>query len=107
MFIDCRVLAETAAVACVAASESGMRGTELANRYGSYLARLPSDDEVPPLACGERGTAYVGMWLAARVAATINNWCRGVPPASLTVWQVGANVRMGGGGAREQASTTE
>lgn len=84
LFLDCRVLSETAALVSVCHPAG----------YSRYLRNLSSDEEVPPVPCGQTGTAYVGLWLASRVAATINNWCRGVEPARLLVWQVGANVQI-------------
>jgi molybdopterin/thiamine biosynthesis adenylyltransferase len=81
--IDTRVLGE---IACI--------HTVLAGDYEDYLATLPTDGEVREAPCGARGTAFAGMWLAARVAAIVNNLGRGMPPPPKLVFHVGLNMEV-------------
>lgn len=80
LYLDGRIMGELAALAVVS-SPSG---------YDDYLDSLPTDDEVPDVPCGQQGTAYTGMLVASRIAATINQWHRGVTPPSMWVYHVGA-----------------
>jgi molybdopterin/thiamine biosynthesis adenylyltransferase len=78
LFFDGRIRGELAVLAVVTDQ-----------RYSEYLEGLPSDDDVEDVPCGMEGSAYVGMHLAARIAATINAWCKGSPIPSLYVYHVG------------------
>ena len=78
LFLDGRIRGELAVLAVVTDQ-----------RYSEYLEALPSDDDVEDVPCGMEGSAYVGMFLAARIAATINAWCKGSPIPSLYVYHVG------------------
>lgn len=81
-FIDGRVLGEIAARYFLTSSED----------YDWYLEnKMPSDEDVPPVTCGATGTPYVGMWLASRIVATLNNHCKGIPERRELVWHVGLN----------------
>ena len=44
--------------------------------YERYITALPRDGDVPPMPCGEEGVAFLGMWVASRVTAILNNWFR-------------------------------
>jgi len=90
LMLDCRVLGET--VALFAAFTQPQR--ESHEGYRRYLSELLTDNEVPDVPCGASGTAYCGMWLAARVATVINNWCKGQPVAPKTIWHVGSNADL-------------
>ena len=48
--------------------------TVLPGEYDRYLAALPNDDELEGVPCGATGTAFVGMFVAARVASLIDTW---------------------------------
>ena len=53
--------------------------TVLPGEYDSYLAKLPTDDELEGVPCGATGTAFVGMFVAARVASIIDMWVDHTP----------------------------
>ena len=78
LFLDGRIRGELAVLAAVTDQQ-----------YSSYLEELPSDDDVEDVPCGQEGSAYVGMFLASRIAVTINEWCKGSPIPSLYVYHVG------------------
>jgi hypothetical protein len=78
LFLDGRIRGELAVLAVVTDQ-----------RYDEYLEALPSDDDVEDVPCGMEGSAYVGMHLAARIAATINAWCKGTQIPSMYVYHVG------------------
>lgn len=61
LFIDTRAQGLEATIITVGPKE-----------YGDYLGDLPSDDDMPAIPCGERGTAFVGMFVASRVASIVN-----------------------------------
>jgi hypothetical protein len=71
--------------------------------YERYIAALPHDGEVPPLPCGEEGVAFLGMWVASRVVAVLNNHFRGQPLPQQVMWHVGENLDIG---AREEVKPT-
>jgi hypothetical protein len=84
LYIDGRIMGELAVVATAFDARS----------YNEYTADLPDDDEVPDIPCGQSGTAYVGMWVASRIAAVINQWCKGIMPRPLEVYHVGVGRGM-------------
>lgn len=87
LFIDTRAQAELGVVA-TAVDYLG------ANTYDEYIKTIPKDDEVEDVPCGERGTAYVGMWVAQQVAVTVQQFYRGVAPEGLVVQHIGLGQRV-------------
>jgi molybdopterin/thiamine biosynthesis adenylyltransferase len=79
LFIDTRAQGEVAAVLTC----------ETAHQYDTYIASVPTEAEVEDVPCGGTGTAYVGMFVAARVAGLINAYFRGLKLPKLEVWHVG------------------
>ena len=88
LFIDTRAQGETACVCCVPLKwDNG-------ERLSAYMADLPEESEVDDVACGMTGTAFVGMWVAQRVAMSINNFYRGVDNPSKIVYHVGQGIEV-------------
>ena len=46
------------------------------HEYRRYASNLPSDDQIEDVPCGQNGTAFVGMFVASRVASICNIFCR-------------------------------
>jgi hypothetical protein len=86
LYLDSRVLGE---LVCLAAVDNG--------EYDRYLEDLPTDGEVPDAPCGSRGTAYVGMWTAARIAADINTWGHGGKLPRMRSWHIGTDTTLNDG----------
>ena len=86
LFIDTRALAEMATIATVQRPED----------FQWYHAQLPREEDTIRAPCGGEGTAFVGMWVASRVAANINNWARGMQIPRLFVYHVGLGQQIGG-----------
>ena len=55
--------------------------TVLTGEYDRYMADLPSDDQLEGVPCGATGTAFVGMFMASRVASLIDTWVDHKPTA--------------------------
>ena len=89
LFIDTRAQEETACVLCVP-----LTGKDRELRMNDYLAGIPEESEVADVACGMTGTAFVGMWVAQRVAMSINNHYRGVDNPSKLVYHVGQGIEV-------------
>ena len=53
--------------------------TVLRDEYEGYVRDLPTDDELEGIPCGATGTAFVGMFVAARVASIIDTWADHTP----------------------------
>ena len=68
LFIDTRASGLDATIITV------MRG-----EYDRYLSELPSDDQLEGIPCGATGTAFVGMFVASRVASLIDAWVDHTP----------------------------
>lgn len=83
LFLDGRIRGELAVLAVVTDQ-----------RYDEYLEDLPSDDDVEDVPCGMEGSAYTGMFLAAQITATVNQWCRGAPIEPLRIWHVGLDTKV-------------
>lgn len=79
-FIDTRVLGEIACIHPV-----------LLGDIQDYIDTLPIGDELVSAACGAKGTAFAGMWVASQVCAIVNNIGRGLPLPPKIVWHVGMN----------------
>ena len=90
LFIDTRAQGETAAVLCMPLSPE-IRDTV---RLDAYLQDIPKENEVEDVACGMTGTAFVGMWVAQRVAMSINNFYRGVDNPAKLVYHVGQGIEV-------------
>lgn len=70
LFVDGRVHGNVAAVYTV---QPGRGDIE------RYMSEIERDGPPPKALCGAEGTAYVGMWVASTITATINRWARGLP----------------------------
>ena len=55
--------------------------TVLPGEYGRYLSELPTDDELEGVPCGATGTAFVGMFVASRVAGLVDTLVDHTPDA--------------------------
>ncbi len=93
LFIDTRAQGETAAVLCVPL-RSPLGSDEGEERLTEYMAGVPEEGEVEDVACGMTGTAFVGMWVAQRVAMSINNHYRGVDNPAKIVYHVGQGIEV-------------
>ncbi len=89
LFIDTRAQEETACVLCVPLNKDDSE-----TRMTDYMADIPEESEVADVACGMTGTAFVGMWVAQRVAMSINNHYRGVDSPSKLVYHVGQGIEV-------------
>ena len=89
LFLDGRIRGELAVLAVV--TDQTMAAYV---RYDEYLAALPSDDDVEDVPCGMEGSAYVGMFLAAQITATVNQWCQGAPIEPMRIWHVGLDTKV-------------
>lgn len=89
LFIDTRAQGETAAVLCIP-----LAGPFGDDRLTNYLRAIPEESEVEDVACGMTGTAFVGMWVAQRVAMSINNHYRGVDNPAKIVYHVGQGIEV-------------
>lgn len=65
LFIDTRARGLEATILTVTMAE-----------HNRYSIELPSDDAIEPVPCGQNGTAFVGMFVAARVASILNCYFR-------------------------------
>ena len=57
----------------------GLEATIITVMFGEhdrYVAALPSDEDIEPIPCGQNGTAFVGMFVASRVASLLNIYFR-------------------------------
>ncbi len=93
LFIDTRAQGETAAVLCVPL-RSPLGSDEGEERLAEYMAGVPEESEVEDVACGMTGTAFVGMWVAQRVAMSINNHYRGLDNPAMIVYHVGQGIEV-------------
>lgn len=68
--------------------------TVLRDEYEGYVRDLPTDDELEGIPCGATGTAFVGMFVAARVASIIDTWADHRPDAIpiRESWHVGRAI---------------
>ncbi len=89
LFIDTRAQGETAAVLCVPLNKENGE-----DRIDAFVRAVPREDTVDDVACGMTGTAFVGMWVAQRVAMSINNHYRGVDNPSKIVYHVGQGIEV-------------
>lgn len=53
-----------------------------------YINTLESDGVAPDPECGTEGTAFVGLWVAQQVAATLVRFFRGIPSPVKLVYDV-------------------
>lgn len=66
LFIDTRARGLEATVITVSGDQE----------YREYASTLPTDDEIDDVPCGQNGTAFVGMFVASRVASICNIFMR-------------------------------
>lgn len=90
-FIDTRVLGE---IACI-------HPVDIID-IDNYLQTLPTRNELVSAPCGAKGTAFAGMYVAAKVCAIVNNIGRGLPLPPKEVFHIGMNTSV----APEEARTT-
>jgi hypothetical protein len=82
-FIDTRVFGEIACIHPVALAD-----------IPNYLEYLPAGDELVSAPCGAKGTAFAGMYVAARVCAIVNSIGRSLPLPPKEVFHIGMNTSV-------------
>lgn len=85
LFVDVRVMGEMVFVLTARHSDGS---------YDHYLSTILPDSEVEEATCGAEGTVYSGMFAASRVAATVNNWARGMKVATKEAWHTGLMQKL-------------
>ena len=62
--------------------------------YEDYILSLPEGDDLVSAPCGSKGTAFAGMYVAARVCVIVNSIGRGLPLPPKEVFHIGMNTSV-------------